>query len=134
MKEERVDTPGKKAIWTGRVISILASLMFLVSAFFKFKGGPDLAEGMTHLGLPASMVIPLGILEVTVTVVYLIPQTAVLGAVLLTGYIGGALCTHWRVGDSFIVHIVLGLMMWLGLYLREPRLRPLLPIRTPPAL
>jgi hypothetical protein len=129
-----VDTPSKKVVWTGRVISILVALMFLVSASFKFKGGPELAEGMGHLGLPASMVLPLGILELTVAIIYLIPQTAVLGAVLLTGYIGGALCTHWRVGDPFIVHIVLGLMMWLGLYLREPRLRPLLPIRTPPAL
>jgi hypothetical protein len=129
-----VDTPSKKVVWTGRVLSILVSLMFLVSAFFKFKGGPELAQGMGHLGLPESMVIPLAILELTVTVVYLIPQTAVLGAVLLTGYIGGALCTHWRVGDSFIVHIVLGLVMWLGLYLREPRLKALLPIRTPPAL
>jgi hypothetical protein len=80
------------------------------------------------------MLTPLAILELTVVIVYLIPQTAVLGAVLLTGYIGGALCTHWRVGDPFIVHIVLGLLMWLGLYLREPRLKPLLPIRTPPAL
>jgi hypothetical protein len=129
-----VDTPSRKAVWTGRVISILVSLMFLVSAFLKFKGGPQLAEGMTHLGIPESMVLPLAVLELTVTAIYLIPPTAVLGAVLLTGYIGGALCTHWRVGDSFIVHIVLGMMMWLGLYLREPRLRPLLPIRTPPAL
>jgi hypothetical protein len=129
-----VDTPSKKVVWTGRVLSILVSLLFLFSAVMKLKGGPELAQGMAHLGLPDSMVIPLAILELTVTVVYLIPQTAVLGAVLLTGYIGGALCTHWRVGDSFIVHIVLGLVMWLGLYLREPRLKPLLPIRTPPAL
>ena len=126
--------PSKKAVWTGRVISILVSLLFLVSAFFKFKGGPELAEGMAHLGIPDSMVLPLGVLELTVVVVYLIPQTAVLGAILLTGYVGGALCTHWRVGDPFIVHVVLGLMTWLGLYLREPRLRPLLPFRTPPAL
>jgi hypothetical protein len=129
-----VETPGKKVVWTGRVISILVSLLFLFSAVMKLKGGPELAQGMAHLGLPDSMVKPLALLELTVVIVYLIPQTAVLGAVLLTGYIGGALCTHWRVGDPFIVHVVLGLAMWLGLYLREPRLKPLLPIRRPPAL
>jgi hypothetical protein len=129
-----VDTPSKKVVWTGRVLSILVSLLFLFSAVMKLKGGPELAQGMAHLGLPDSMVKPLALLELTVVIVYLIPQTAVLGAVLLTGYIGGALCTHWRVGDPFIVHVVLGLAMWLGLYLREPRLKPLLPIRRPPAL
>ena len=61
--------------------------------------------------------------------VYLIPQTAVLGAILLAGYVGGAICTHWRVGDPFIVQIVLGICVWLGLYLREPRLKALLPLR-----
>lgn len=129
-----MDTPSKKVVWTGRVISILVSLLFLMSAGMKLKGGPELAQGMGKLGLPETMITPLAILELTVIIIYLIPQTAVLGAVLLTGYIGGAICTHWRVGDPFILHIVLGLFVWLGLYLREPRLKPLLPIRTPPAL
>jgi hypothetical protein len=63
-------------------------------------------------------------------VVYLIPRTSVLGAVLLAGYMGGAICTHWRAGDVFVGQIVIGLLVWLGLYLREPRLRALLPLRT----
>lgn len=129
-----MDTPSRKVVWTGRVISILVSLLFLMSAGMKLKGGPELTQGLGHLGLPDSMITPLAILELTVIIIYLIPQTAVLGAVLLTGYIGGAICTHWRVGDPFILHILLGLLVWLGLYLREPRLKPLLPIRTPPAL
>ena len=126
-------TASSKVVWTGRVISVLVSLGFLMSAGMKFIGGPELAKGLGHLGLPDSMITPLAILELTVVVIYLIPQTAVLGAILLTGYIGGAICTHWRVGDPFVVHIVLGLLVWLGVYLREPRLKPLLPIRTPPA-
>jgi hypothetical protein len=61
--------------------------------------------------------------------VYLIPPTSVLGAILLTGYLGGAILTHWRVGDMFVVHIVLGMLIWLGIYLREDRLRALIPVR-----
>ena len=118
-----------KVVWVGRVISGLASLVFLFSAFMKLKGGPELAQGMAHLGLPDRMVMPLTILEISCVVVYLIPQTAVLGAILLAGYIGGAICTHWRVGDPFFVQIVLGIVVWLGLYLREPRLLALIPLR-----
>ena len=120
---------GGKVVWVGRVISVLASLMFLMSAGMKLKGGPELAEGMAHLGLPSSMVVPLAILELTCVVIYLIPITSVLGAILLAGYIGGAICTHWRVGDPFIVQILLGIFVWLGLYLREDRLKALIPLR-----
>ena len=120
-----------KTVWIGRVISILVSLTFGMSAFMKLKGGEELSKGMAHLGLPEAMVTPLAILELSCVVIYLIPATSVLGAVLLAGYIGGAICTHWRVGDPFIVQIVLGLFVWLGLYLREPRLKEILPLRRP---
>ena len=122
-------TASGKSVWVGRVISVLASLVFLMSAFMKLKGGPELAQGMTHLGLPESMVMPLSILEISCTVIYLIPPTSVLGAILLSGYIGGAICTHWRVGDPFFIQIALGILVWLGLYLREPRLKDLIPLR-----
>lgn len=118
-----------KIVWVGRVISGLVSLVFLMSAFMKLKGGPELSQGLAHLGLPESMVTPLAILELTCVVVYLVPMTAVLGAVLLTGYLGGAICTHWRVGDPFYTQIVLGLVVWLGIYLREAQLKELLPLR-----
>jgi DoxX-like family len=120
---------GKKA-WIGASISVLASLVFLFSATMKVIGGPELDQGFAHLGLPPSMLLPLTILELTCVTLYLIPATSVLGAVLLTGYLGGAICTHWRVGDPVYVHIVLGLLIWLGLYLREPRLKDLLPLRS----
>jgi hypothetical protein len=76
------------------------------------------------------MVVPLAILELSCAVIYLIPATSVLGAILLAGYMGGAICTHWRAGDPFVVQAVLGILVWLGLGLREPRLRALLPLRS----
>ena len=120
-----------KAVWTGRVITGVVSLLFLFSAAMKFIGGEDVKQGMAHLGLPAAMTIPLGILELVCTVIYMIPATSVLGAILLAGYIGGAICTHWRVGDPFLPQIAIGLVVWLGIYLREPRLRALIPLRKP---
>jgi uncharacterized membrane protein YphA (DoxX/SURF4 family) len=118
-----------KIVWVGRVISVLVSLVFLMSGFMKLKGGPELTQGMAHLGLPESMVTPLAILEISCVVIYLIPVTSVLGAILLTGYVGGTICTAWRVGDPFVVQIVLGILVWLGLYLREDRLKALIPLR-----
>ena len=118
-----------KVLWVGRAISILVSLFFLLSAFLKFKDGPDVMKGIAHLGIPESMVLPLAILELACVVVYLIPATSVLGAILLTGYIGGTICTAWRVGDPFVLNIVLGVLVWLGLYLREDRLKALIPLR-----
>jgi hypothetical protein len=118
-----------KIVWTGRVITVLVSLLFLFSAAMKFMGGAEVKEGMTHLGLPESMIIPLGILEAACTVIYLIPATSVLGAILLAGYIGGAICTHWRVGDPFLPQVAIGLVIWLGIYLREHRLKTLIPLR-----
>ena len=118
-----------KIVWTGRVITVLVSLLFLFSAAMKFMGGAEVKEGMAHLGLPESMIIPLGILEAACTVIYLIPATSVLGAILLAGYIGGAICTHWRVGDPFLPQVAIGLVVWLGIYLREPRLKALIPLR-----
>ncbi len=118
-----------KVVWTGRVITWVVSLLFLFSGVMKLVGGPEVKEGMAHLGLAESLMIPLAILEIACTAVYLIPATSVLGAVLLTGYIGGAICTHWRVGDPVLGQVVIGLVIWLGIYLREPRLKALLPLR-----
>jgi hypothetical protein len=124
-----VEVGSGKVVWVGRVITGIVSLLFLFSAGMKFVGGAEVKEGMAHLGLPESMIIPLGILEAACTVIYLIPATSALGAVLLAGYIGGAICTHWRVGDPFLPQVAIGLVTWLGIYLREPRLKALIPIR-----
>ena len=116
--------------WVGRVTSVLVALVFLMSAFLKLKGGAEVMQGMAHLGLPESLIMPLAILEVSCAVIYLIPATSVLGAILLTGYMGGAICTHLRVGDPFFIQITLGVFVWLGLFLRERRLAGLIPLRT----
>jgi len=119
-----------KIVWVGRVISALVSFLFAMSAVMKLRGGPEVVEGMGHLGLPESLIMPLAILEISCVVIYAIPATAVLGAILLTGYIGGAILTHLRVGDPFFMQIAIGLLIWLGLYLREDRLKALIPLRN----
>ena len=118
-----------KIVWVGRVISILVSLLFAMSALMKLKGRTEVIQGMAHLGLPESLIVPLAILEISCVVIYAIPATSVLGAILLTGYIGGAICTHLRVGDPFFMQIGFGIFVWLGLYLREERLKELIPLR-----
>lgn len=122
-----------RMVWTGRAMSVLPALMFLFSAAMKFVGGEQVEQGFQHLGLPASMRLPLGVLELACVVVYLIPRTALLGAILLAGYIGGAIVTHWRLGEPVFIQILLGLVVWLGVWLREPRLRELIPLRIPAA-
>lgn len=118
-----------KSVVLSHVLSGLIALMLAFSGVMKLIGGPDLDQGFAHLGLPATLALPLAILELGCVAVYLIPRTAILGAILLTGYLGGAICTHWRVGDPFIVQVVLGVAVWGALWLREPRLEALIPVR-----
>ena len=118
-----------KLVWVGRVISGLLSLLLAVSAVMKLMGGADVMEGMAHLGLPTSLIIPLGILEISCVAIYLVPATSIVGAILLTGYIGGAILAHLRIGEPIFMQIALGVGIWLGLYLREHRLRQLIPVK-----
>ncbi|QDT26152.1 DoxX family protein [Gimesia panareensis] len=131
---EAVTTPVEKTprvlVWIGRLMALPVAFLFGMSAVMKFKGGPEFSEGMAKLGLPESMIVPLAILELVCLVLYLVPWTAVLGAILLTGYLGGAICTHWRVEDSFVIQVGLGIFLWLGLYLRDRRLWQLIPFRS----
>jgi len=117
------------ATWIGRVISVLLMAVFAMSAYMKLHPNAQYTEGMAHLGIPENLGLTLAILEIMCVVFYLIPQTAVLGAILFTGYLGGAICTHLRVGDPIHLQALLGALIWLGIYLREPRLRQILPIR-----
>jgi hypothetical protein len=121
----------KKLIWIGRIVSGLAVLPFVPSGVMKLLHHPDVIKGITHLGLPESLITPLGILELTCVGIYLIPKTAVLGSILLTGYVGGAILAHLRIGEPVFLQITLGVLVWLGLYLRERRLREILPLRKP---
>jgi DoxX-like protein len=125
--------PSKGALWTGRVISALPVLMLVFSAVMKFLKPKEVMEGFVHLGYPERLALGLGILELACTLLYVIPQTAVLGAILLTAYLGGATASHVRIGEPFYTPIILCVLVWLGLFLRDPRLRALIPLRRRPA-
>ncbi|MEW4451565.1 DoxX family protein [Bremerella sp. JC817] len=118
------------AKWTGRVLSGLVGLLLIASALGKLAGGAPVEEGFSQLGLPLEMRFPLGVLELVIAIIYLVPYTSILGAILLTGYMGGAICTHWRVGDPFIIQSVIGVLIWLGVFLRDRRLWSLIPWRS----
>jgi hypothetical protein len=117
-------------VWIGRVISTLPVLMLLMSAMFKFAPPDGMAKGLEHIGWKEDQMFTLGLIEVACTLLYVIPQTSVLGAILLTGYLGGATATHVRVGDAWYATVILGLLVWLGLFLRDARLRALIPLRS----
>ena len=121
---------GMKLIWGGRVISGLLACLLAMSAAMKLVGGREVIEGFARMGLPESLRVPLGVLELVCLLVYVFPATSVMGAILLTGYVGGAIVTHLRIGEPVVFQIALGLLVWLGLYLRESRLKSLLPLRT----
>ncbi len=115
--------------WTGRVLSALPVLMLTMSGVMKLMNSEEVVKGMAHLGYPPKLAIGLGIVELTCTLLYAIPQTAVLGAILLTGYMGGAIASHVRIGEPFVVQALIGVVIWLGIYWRDRRLRELLPLR-----
>lgn len=120
----------KKVFWAGRVVSAIPALMLLMSGVMKFVKPAPVVEGFAHLGYSEKLALPIGILEIICLVIYLVPQTAVLGAILLTAYLGGATATHVRVGDAFFGPVILGVLVWLGLVLRDRRLGSLLPLRS----
>ena len=133
MQQDNPTPVSKKMLWAGRIMSALPVLMLLMSALMKFMKPASVVEGFAHLGLPESLALGLGILEIACTVMYVIPRTAVLGAILLTGYLGGATVTHLRVGDPFFMPVIVGVLVWGGLFLRDARLWALIPLRREPA-
>lgn len=123
----------KKMLWAGRITSALLALFLLVDGVMKLFKPALVVEATVRLGYPESVIVGLGIVLVTCTVLYLIPRTSILGAILLTGYLGGATATHVRVGEGLfpvLFPVVLGALVWLGLYLRDGRLRSLIPLRS----
>lgn len=121
----------KKALWTGRILSAVPVLLLLFSGVLKVLKTAPVLQSLAHFGLPESIIVKIGILEIACTIIYLIPRTAILGAILMTAYLGGATATNVRVGDpSSIMTVLLGVLVWAGLYLREERLRALVPLRS----
>jgi DoxX-like protein len=122
----------KKMLWTGRIISALPVLFLLVDGVMKLIKPAVVVEATVKLGYPETVILPLGIVLLACTVLYVIPRTATLGAILLTGYLGGAVATHVRVGEgmfSIVFPIIFGVLIWGGLYLRDKQLRALVPLR-----
>ena len=124
-----VTTVAKKVLWTSYVMTALPVLLLLFSASMKLIHPPQLDERFSHMGIPVSHALGLGILELVCTIMFVIPRTAVLGAILLTGFLGGAMQTHVRIGEPVYLHIVFGVLIWGGLFLRDLRLRALIPLR-----
>ena len=120
----------RKMLWAGRIISTLPVLMLLVSGAIKLAKPAVVLEEFARLGYDGSLALGIGIVEIACAAVYAIPRTSVLGAILLTGYLGGATATHVRIGDPFFGPIILGVLVWVGLFLRDNRLRALVPLRS----
>src|SRR5262245_44945443 len=130
--ESQPATSPKWMFWVGWVLSVLPIPLLLMSAFSKITKAQQVVEGFQKFNFPSEIMVPLGLVELGCTILYLIPQTAVLGAILLTGYLGGAVCTHIRAGEygQAIAPFAFGVVLWLGLFFRDARIRQLAPLRT----
>jgi membrane protein DedA with SNARE-associated domain len=122
----------RKALWAGRVLSGVAVLFLLFDAIGKLLRPAAVTEGTVQLGWPVDVILTLGVLQVICLITYLIPRTAILGAILWTGYLGGAVATHVRIDNPLFSHILfpvyIAALLWGGLWLRDRRVRALLPI------
>jgi len=117
-------------LWVSYIVSALPVLLLLFSGILKLMKPVPIVQSFAHFGYPESVIFGIGILEIACTIIYLIPRTSILGAILLTGYLGGATATNMRIGDSqFLMPVLVGVFVWGGLFFREPRLRALIPHR-----
>ena len=119
-----------KGLWAGRIISALPALLLLITSSMKLMKAPVAVELMARLGYPEHLIFGVGILELACALVYIIPRTSVLGAILLTAYLGGAIASRVRIGDPLYVPVLAGLLVWAGIVLRDDRLRALIPLRN----
>ena len=125
-------TSSKPMLWTGRILSALAILFLTFDSVIKVLTLPPAVESTTQLGYAASLLLGLGLLELLCLVLYIIPRTAVLGAIVMTGYLGGAIATHIRAGSplfSVVFPVIIGLLLWGGLFFRNHQLRALIPLQ-----
>ena len=123
----------KVRLWAGRIISALVVLFLLFDSITKVLKVAPVMEASAQLGYPVSTIVGIGITLLVCTAVYVIPQTSVLGAILLTGYLGGAIASNVRIGNptfNTIFPIIFGVLIWAGIFLRDARLGALIPLRT----
>ena len=123
--------PKRWMLWTGRVLSLWPVFVVVSSATWKLTRNPWYVAEFVRIGWPESALTGLALLQLACLLLYVIPPTAVLGAVLLTGYLGGAIATYVRMGEPYPVLVPLStsVIAWVGIYLRDERLRALLPLR-----
>ncbi|PYT82680.1 MAG: hypothetical protein DMG40_05240 [Acidobacteria bacterium] len=130
---ERPSVSARGALWTGRILTALAVLFLLFDGITKVMRVPAVLKASAQLGLSDKLIVAIGVTLLLCTGLYVIPRTAVLGAVFLTGYLGGAVSIQLRVGNPLfsetLFPVYFGVLVWLGLYLRESRLRALVPLR-----
>lgn len=134
VSRERTTNVSKWSLWTGRVLSTLLALFMFMDAGMKLLKPAFVVEGTVKLGFSERVIVPLGIVLLVSTILYVIPATAVLGAILLTGYLGGAVATHVHVWEGWfgvVFAAIFGVVTWLGLFLRDARVRELIPLRRP---
>ena len=128
----RTEPISNKALWAGRILSGLVVAFLALDGAMKLIPLDIVVQTSQELGIPVYLARTLGVLTLAGTVLYAIPRTSVLGAILLTGYLGGAIYTHVRAGSPLLTHtffgVYLGLLVWGGLWLREERLRALIPL------
>jgi len=134
VREPTIARTHRWLVWAGRVISVLPVLVILTSARWKLTEAPTYVAEFARIGWPHDALPRLALLQLSFMLVYVIPRTSVLGAILLTGYLGGAIASYVRIADYSprLVPLTTALLAWLGIFLREPRLRDLLPIRRTP--
>jgi len=124
----------RKALWAGRIISALPALFLLVDGIMKLVKPEPVVKATIELGYPESVIMALGMILLVGVILYMVPRTAVLGAILLTGYFGGAIAAQVRVGNPLFSHVLfpvyLAVLIWGGLFLRDSRLRALIPLRN----
>lgn len=121
-----------KPSWITRSLLLMVSLILVASASTKIVQVPKVVEHLTHAGVPGEAVVPIGILELSCLILFLIPRTAGLGTLLLTGYLGGAVMTHIIGRENFAPPLVVGMLVWAAAYARLEELRDLLPFRKMP--
>ncbi|HEU4414685.1 MAG TPA: DoxX family protein [Candidatus Angelobacter sp.] len=119
----------KKMLWAGRIISGLVVALLLTGFLFGLLNQAESQKQMVRLGYPANVAMPISIVFLVCILLYAVPRTAIFGAVMLTAYLGGATATHVRAGEPFFIPIIVGVVVWVGIYLREERLRALAPLR-----
>ena len=122
----------KGSLWTGRIFTALVFLFMIFDGGIKVLRMAPAVEGTAKLGYPTSLVLPIGLVALVCTFLYAIPRTSILGVVLLTGFLGGATATQVRLQDPwFFFPVAIGVMVWVGSFLMDERLRALIPLRSP---